>query len=251
MRNRRMKNIVTRGVIISRRNYREADRVLTVYSEKLGKISVLAKGVRKSSSKLGGFLELFNIVRLELEEGKSWYILTGAQVENSFGSIRLNLPKISAGYYIAELISRLTSEDDANRHLFKVIENGFETLNRSTKDIIVCAFAWGLINKSGFHPELYSCVACKKKLDGRELVFSATRGGLIDGCTTPPDAISVQPDTVKIIRVALNNLNMFQKINVPPIIVEEFNLITKKYISEIVEREIKSDKFIETIKKLN
>lgn len=245
-----MKSIVTRGVIISRRNYREADRILTIYSEKLGKISVLAKGVRKSNSKLGGFLELFNITRLELEEGKNWYILTGVQVENSFNNIRLNLPKISAGYYLAELISRLTGEDDANRHLFKVIENGFETLNRSTKDIIVCAFAWELINKSGFHPELYLCVICKKKLDSGELVFSAAKGGLLDDCTVAPDSILVQPDTVKLIRVAINNLALFQKIKVPPPIVQEFNLVTKKYISEVVEREIKSDKFVETVKGL-
>ena len=111
-----MQTIKTRGVVLSRINYREADRILTIYTQNLGKISVLAKGVRKSSSMLGGHLELFNIARFELKESKNWYILSGAQTERNYSNIRLHLPKISAGYYVAELVSLMTVENDVNRN---------------------------------------------------------------------------------------------------------------------------------------
>ena len=245
-----MRNIVTRGIIISRRNYKEADRILIVYTERLGKISVLAKGVRKSTSKLGGHLELFNISRLELEEGKNWYILTGAQTEKNFAKIRLNLPKISAGFFIAELISHLTVENDVNRSFFKVIENGFKILNKSKKEIVANAFVWQLVNQSGYHPELYNCVICNKKLNSSEIAFSSIKGGLVDNCNVVSDAIAIEPDTVKLIRVATKNIDIFHQLIIPKKNIKEFNLITKIYISNIIEREIKSEKFIEIANKL-
>ena len=199
---------------------------------------------------LGGHLELFNIARFELKESKNWYILSGAQTERNYSNIRLHLPKISAGYYVAELVSLMTVENDVNRNLFRVIENGFEVLNYSNREIIASAFAWQLINEIGYHPELYSCVVCKKRLDSGEINFSASRGGLVDDCCIEPDAFLVQTDTVKIIRVEINNINVFQKIKIPQAVVKEFNYVTKKYISVIVEKEIKSDRFVEIIHKL-
>ena len=61
----------TRGIIIKRSNYSEADRILTIYTEKLGKIRVNAKGIRKIKSKLAGSLEPFCLTDFVIAEGRN------------------------------------------------------------------------------------------------------------------------------------------------------------------------------------
>lgn len=65
-----MQRIVDRAIVLGRVNYGEADRIVTVLSEKSGKLTLLAKGVRKQKSKLAGGLEVFNINEITYIPGK-------------------------------------------------------------------------------------------------------------------------------------------------------------------------------------
>jgi DNA repair protein RecO len=56
--------IVTKGIVLSRRDYQEADRILSVLTPDNGKVSLIAKGVRKPKSKLAGGIELFSVSQL-------------------------------------------------------------------------------------------------------------------------------------------------------------------------------------------
>ena len=78
----------TLALIIGRRNYREADRLLTIFTEKNGKMIVRAKGVRLSKSKRGGHIELFNTVKVQIIEGRGFPVLAQTELVEDRSSIK-------------------------------------------------------------------------------------------------------------------------------------------------------------------
>src|SRR5215212_8873914 len=101
----------TEAVIIRRGDMGEADRVLTLITP-MGKRRVVAKGARKTTSRLAGHIELFTHTSLLLAIGRNLDIITQSTIQHSFDSMRADLRRISAAYYVAELIDRLTEEED-------------------------------------------------------------------------------------------------------------------------------------------
>ncbi|MBU0569877.1 DNA repair protein RecO [Patescibacteria group bacterium] len=109
------------GIVLQRRNYSEADRILTVYSKHYGKLSLIAKGVRKLKSRKRGALEIFSHFKFSAARGKNLDIVTEAELINSFPAIRTNLKKTSVAYYLMEVVNKLTREDEKNERLYSQI----------------------------------------------------------------------------------------------------------------------------------
>ena len=96
----------TEAVIIRRADFGEADRVLTLITPQ-GKRRVVAKGARKTTSRLAGHIELFTHATLLLAVGRNLDIVTQSVILHSFETLRGDLKRIGAAYYAAELIDRL------------------------------------------------------------------------------------------------------------------------------------------------
>jgi DNA repair protein RecO (recombination protein O) len=135
------KTYKTEGVIIKRLNFGEADRILTLYTKHYGKISALARGVRKLTSRKGGNLELFNLSTLFLARGKNLDIITEVQVKNSFENLKKNFKKVCFAYQLCELVDKLTAENQPNRQLFELFTSSLQNLSageeEDQKDLIV------------------------------------------------------------------------------------------------------------------
>src|SRR3954466_9726384 len=110
----------TEAVIIRRADFSEADRVLTLITPQ-GKRRVVAKGARKTTSRLAGHIELFTHAALLLAIGRHLDIITQSTILRSSGGLRGALRRIGAAYYVAELIDRLTEEEDENRPAFELL----------------------------------------------------------------------------------------------------------------------------------
>ena len=110
------------GIIIKRRNFGETDRILTVFSKNKGKIQVVAKGVRKITSRRSAHVELLNLSQLALHDGKM-PILTEAETLNHFSSLKNDLRKASFAFYVCELIDGLLAEHQENRAVFNLLQN--------------------------------------------------------------------------------------------------------------------------------
>ena len=118
------------GIILSRKNYGEADRILTLYSKNHGKVILLAKGVRKLISRKRGHLEIFSEVKFSAVSGRGFDILTEAVTINNLNSLRSNLNKVSLAYYFCEVANKITKEEEKNEELFNLLSkslNGLET----------------------------------------------------------------------------------------------------------------------------
>ena len=98
----------------------ESDLLVTLYTREHGKLRAVAKGARKSASKLVGHLEPLTVVRLSMAQGRSLDIVTQAQVLDSFPALKSNLTAITEGLYVAELTDGFGPEANANFELYQL-----------------------------------------------------------------------------------------------------------------------------------
>jgi len=148
-----MKTYKTEGIVLKRSDFGEADRILTIFTKHYGKIQVIAKGVRKTISRKGPSLELFNHVRLFIAKGKNLDIITEAEVINSFPGFRKNLKKVALAYQACELVDNLTAERAENKEVFDLLKNYLLQSSNQPSAISNQQFSLKLLQSLGFWPK--------------------------------------------------------------------------------------------------
>ena len=155
-----MRAYKTEGIIVKRRNFGEADRILTVFTGNYGKIQARAPGVRKITSRRSSHIELLNLTLLTLYKSShsSLPIVTEAQTLEEFSSIKNTLRKIGFAYYICELIDRLCAENQENRRIFFLVRETMFALCHAEQDSasIISAFEDKLLVLLGFLPSSHN-----------------------------------------------------------------------------------------------
>lgn len=141
-----MRSYGTEGIILKRTNFGEADRILTVFTKKHGKIKVLAKGVRKITSRRSPNIELFNLATLFVHRGRTFDILTEAAAVNTFQRIRKRLDLVGLAYHICELVDSLCAEHQPHPNIYTLL---IETLQELDKGLIY-RFEKELLSELGF-----------------------------------------------------------------------------------------------------
>ncbi len=124
-----MKAYRVEGIVIKRKNFGEADRILTVFTKKYGKLKILAKGVRRITSRRGGNVELFNQVDLGIHNGRTFDILTEAQVLSSFSKIRKKLDLVGLAFYVCEIMDGLCAENQPHPRAYELLVEVLSQLN--------------------------------------------------------------------------------------------------------------------------
>lgn len=140
----------TEGIIIKRKNFGEADKILTVFTKHWGKIQVLAKGVRKVTSRKGGNLEIFNWVGVVVSEGKNLDIIREVEIKDPFPGFRKDLRRIGLAYCFAELVDNLCPLRQENKAVFALLIDFFRALERQKGDL--GQFEVRLLEALGFWP---------------------------------------------------------------------------------------------------
>lgn len=120
----------TEGIVIKRRNFGEADRILTVFSKRNGKIQVKANGVRKITSRRSSHIELLNYSLFNLYSGRNLPILTEVETFENFSFIKEDLTKVGFAYHICELVDGLCAENQENRKVLELLLNVFSKLSK-------------------------------------------------------------------------------------------------------------------------
>lgn len=127
-----MRNYKTEGIVIKRRNIGEADRILTVFTRRFGKIQIKAKGVRRITSRRSSHIELLNLSLLSLYKGRGALpILTEVQTIEDYSAIKEDLARVGFSYHLCELIDGLCAENQENSAVFDLLEQTFWNLSGS------------------------------------------------------------------------------------------------------------------------
>ncbi len=138
------------GIIIRRSNFGEADRILTVITPYKGKIKLIAKGVRRITSRRSGNVELLNRAKLHVFQGKGMSILTEAEALDTFPKIKNDLLLSSYGSHIIELIDKFLPEEQANPLVYQLLVSILKLLETNPRQIFIRAFEIKLLSLLGF-----------------------------------------------------------------------------------------------------
>lgn len=240
-----MANYKTKGIIIKRSNFGEADRLLTIYTEKYGKVRAIAKGARKPTSRLGGNLEPFCSAYFVIAEGRNLDIVTEAEIIECFFALRNDLKSTHTSYYLAEVIDKLTEDNQKHPEVFTLLVKTLEKINSLPSGLVLPYFELNLAARLGYQPELFECLKCHQKISPGKNTFDFDGGGIVcPKCRSNGRVIS--NEAVKILRLFLQkNIEVVEKIkNCSPGLVKELRTITNDYLKHLHQQEFKSRRFV-------
>lgn len=206
-----MKQINTTAIILSRTDYGEADRILTLLSPDHGKLRLMAKGVRRIKSKLAGGIELFSISDIAFIRGRGDIgTLVSTRLITHYGLIVKDVMRTMLGYELIKLLNRIT-EDEPEAEYYELLEQAFAALNDATIDaqLIRVWFQMQLLRLGGHSPNLHTDSRGTKLEAGQHYEFSYDEVAF----TTRDDG-HFTADHIKLLRVGFsgNEPRIMQKI---------------------------------------
>jgi DNA repair protein RecO (recombination protein O) len=119
------------GIILKKQNYKEADQILTIWTESLGKIRVLARGIRLPKSKLVYNLSELAVIEFETTGRKNFPTVISAQIVQNFHRLRQDLLKIASILYAHELVMKMTADEHPNQRVYQILEGFLHKLDES------------------------------------------------------------------------------------------------------------------------
>lgn len=244
----------TPAIILKRRDFGEADRLLTVLTPAHGKLEVIARGARKPASTRTGHVELFTRADMLIHRGRDLEMLTQVEMMEPFLPLREDLQRGAYASYAAELIDRFTAaaheEDDAS--LFELLDDTFERLSRdSDPRLAIRYYEMRLLDYTGFRPELSECVISREAIKPEDQFFSFEEGGVVSpafahlgGSLTPVSMV-----TLKLLRhMQRSPYSHVKSLEVSPALHTDVERVLLGYITYLLERRLESVDFIRRVR---
>ena len=239
------------GVVLRHVEVGEADRILSFYTLEYGKLSAIAKGIRKMRSRKAGHLEPFSRVELMLAKGRNLDVISQAEAQSTYENLRADLKLIAYAAYVVELLDRFTYEEGENRPLYNLLVNTLSRLDEgSPAQTVVHFYEVQLMDLLGFKPQLQVCVACGEKIEPEDQFFSAKLGGVL--C---PRSLSADPGAWKIGLGALKYWRHLQRSSwsnvknlvIPHEIELELASLLERYLTYLLEYGLRTPGFLKAV----
>jgi DNA repair protein RecO (recombination protein O) len=175
--------VKTEAIVLRSLRYGEADRILHLYTEDRGRVSAMAKGVRRAKSRFGGRLEPFSRVALMLHEGRSEMMtVTGADTVAAHRRLRDSAATLDAAGRACDAVARLFETADPHPPVYHLLSHELALLDADPAAATLAnqlAFRMKLLLAAGLAPQLTACAGCgeREHLTG----FSGAAGGVVCG----------------------------------------------------------------------
>lgn len=172
----------------------EADRLLTLYTRELGRVTALARGADRPRNRWAGRTRLFALIRGDLYQkrrGAGRYSLTQSQLLRAHEGIQAALERIGAAAEVCEMVAALTPAGVAQPALWELLLECMDALDRGKgKESAVSVFQARFLEIMGLAPHLGGCTVCGREYGGRSAAYyAAAKGGLV--CRACQDQVDV------------------------------------------------------------
>jgi len=168
-----VKQLLTTGIVLSRTDYGEADRIVTLLTPDQGKLRLMARGVRKIKSRLAGGIELFSVSEIGFMNGRGEIgTLISARLIKHYGTIIQDIDRVQQGYALIKMLHRAT-EDQPEPDYFELLRHGLAALDdRDIElDLIGLWFQAQLLRLAGHTPNLRTDTAEQSLAADQRYVF--------------------------------------------------------------------------------
>ncbi|MCL5104280.1 MAG: DNA repair protein RecO [Armatimonadetes bacterium] len=246
-----MRTYTANSIVLRRIDLGEKDRILTVFTRELGKLSAVAKGARRPGSKLGGASEPFTYSRMFLAMGKELDVLTQAEIRESFPNTKQDIKSVAYGVYMLELVHAFMDERQPNSDLFDTLLSCMYVLEGGTDpEITARYFELQILSILGYEPRFDACLRCGRP-DGREKIgFSPSVGGIVcnDCGVSPTDSIWVPVAIVSYVdALRRTEPHKLKDLKFPRGARRDLAQLLKWHIRYRLEHDLRSVDFIDTI----
>ena len=155
-------HVTTKAIVLREAAYKESDKILTLLTEDLGKITVHARGCRKKGNGLSAACQMLVWSEMTLSEFRGRWTVTEAAVELEFRRLRSDLDRLALGAYFADVLDSIVQEESPADDLLPLLLNclyALDTLDRPLEQI-KAAFEVRCMSLAGFEPLLDGCAIC-------------------------------------------------------------------------------------------
>lgn len=237
-----MGTIKTNGIIISENNFGDFDKMLTMLTPGLGKISCIAKGARRPKSALMAGSQLLCFGEYLMYKGSNTYNINSCETIEIFYNLRIDYDKLRYASHITKIIGEVTQENQNSYKILQLYLNTLYTLSETDKnmDLILSIFKLRLLCILGFTPRINECITCKSTEE--QSYFSIRDNGFkCEACSkVDKSCISMQEGTKNAIKyIVMAPPKKLYSFNLKDESLRELNLISKIYFDEKMEKEYK------------
>jgi|LDZT01.1.fsa_nt_gi DNA repair protein RecO (recombination protein O) len=244
------------GIILKNIKLNESDKIVTIFTRQFGKIRAIAKGVRKTKSQFGSSLENLTQLRFLAFKGKSLNTISQTEIEYSFFPKSKDLMRYGAAIQCAEIIDKITEEEDPNEIVYKLFSDTLMLLSDEKNiGLLFSSFQWKLFSLMGYQPELNKCADCNCHIENsKNYIFDIAKGGIIcNTCQNKNDFYQIRLSSycLKLLkRIIYADLSIIHNKKVSKTALNELIKITTKYMSYHFEIENRTKQFMDKIKTL-
>lgn len=156
----------TQALVLQRSDYRDNDRILTLFSPQLGRVDALCRGCRKPKSALMAASELFTLGEYVLFTGKGKEMIQSCAVVESFYPLRLDYARLSHAALMATACLRVIQPEEEAGHLFILLARSLRRLafEELPVEAVTAAFLLHFVTINGFKPRLNHCSRCSRAM---------------------------------------------------------------------------------------
>jgi DNA repair protein RecO (recombination protein O) len=237
-----MGTIKTNGIIISENNFGDFDKMLTMLTPGLGKISCIAKGARRPKSALMAGSQLLCFGEYLMYKGSNTYNINSCETIEIFYNLRMDLDKLKYAAHITKIIQDVTQENQNSYKILQLYLNTLYTLSETDKDmdLVLSIFKIRLLCILGFTPRVNECIICKNK-EAQSYFSIRDNGFKCEACSrVDKSCISMQEGTKNAIKyIVMAPPKKLFSFNLKDESLRELNLISKIYFDEKMEKEYK------------
>lgn len=249
-----MATLQTEALVLRAVDFGESDRIVHLLTPRTGRLTVIAKGARRSVRRFPGTLDFFNRLRVQVDRRKSTVMarLEHARLIGNFETLRTDPARFALGCYLLELLDRLAPEDGPATdmaELFRFALRALEIVEATAPDWRVrTLLELRALDALGLRPELRCCVRCGEPVGEGRLGFHVSDGGPVCGrCARPEDAlIPVHLGTLRALEQSLSlDLTRLSRLGLEGQALREARLLVGRFERFHVGLELRSASFLD------
>ncbi|GIN20025.1 MAG TPA: DNA repair protein RecO [Bacillus bacterium] len=240
------------GIVIRTTDYGESNKITTIYSREAGKISAMARGAKKTNSRLAAVSQLFTYGYFLLQTGRGLGTLQQGEIISPLRGLKEDIFKTAYASYIVEMVDRSTQDNDPNPYLFELMHQSLNYISEDyDPDIITHIFEMKMLQVLGLYPEMKKCSVCGAT-EGT-FGFSLKENGLIcHRCLeSDPHFLPMSQNAIKLLRLFYYfDFNRLGTISVKKETKQELKKAIDIYYDEYSGLHIKSKRFLDQMDSL-
>jgi DNA repair protein RecO (recombination protein O) len=245
---------VTDAIVLTRFDYGEADRIMTLFTPTFGKLKAIAKGVRRTKSRLGGSLEPLAELRVALARGRTFDVVTQVQVSHAWLHLRDSLESTATAWYLAELADRSLEERHEAEGLYALLRHAYELLDAGMDAGRVARwYEMRLADELGVRPEVDRCVECDRMLDADEAFrwVPPLGGVLCSRCPGPPaDRAGLSLEALKLLKAYQRlDVEALASLRLPAAVEAEVEQAMRDFLRYSLDRDARSLPFLDEVRR--